>query len=137
MGAHDRDDDPITVLHVLRRTALALMGCLMVIGLCLLAAGLALDTIELWNLGCTMSLGAPPCAIIASGAWFCELSQRGIQQTRQEVQENSTRLDALEVRERENSIRLDAIEAGERAIAEAIRSADDEDGDELRRRREG
>lgn len=130
MGAHDRDDDPITVLHVLRRTALAATITLAVIGLCLLAAGLTSDVIRLWNLGCTILLYVPAGLIIAAGAWFCELSQRGIQQTREDVRETRQEV-------RDNTLRLDAIEEGERAIADAIRSADDEDGDELRRRREG
>ena len=125
VGGHTHgNDDPITVLHVLRRVAITLTLAILIICLCLLGVGLAMDDLRIYNLGLALLAGAPCGAVIATCAYFCELSLRSHRDTRGDV--------------RRTSHHLDAIEAGERIIAEAMRSADDDDDDddELGRRRE-
>lgn len=116
MGAHNRDDDPATVLHILRYSFTAVTIATLVIALSLLGVGLSEEIMELWNLGCTMLILAAGGGIVITALYCSEQTQRGLRQA---------------------IARLDAVEAGERAIADAFRTPDDEDGDELRRRREG
>jgi hypothetical protein len=131
MGAHGRDEDPITVLRVLRRTVLTVMLAFVVIGVSLLAVGLAQGDMRMWNLGCTtLILSIVGGGIVIAVLYCAELGMRSIQQAREEGQETQAEV-------RENTARLNALEATERAIADAIRPDDDGDDDELGRRRRG
>jgi hypothetical protein len=109
-GAHTYGDDDSTVFRVLRRVTIGFAAALLTIGLCLLAAGLALDEVRLWNLGCTFLVISAGCGAIVACLYIAE-RLLGI-------------LNAV-------MRRLDAVEAGERLIVDAVQP------DELRRRRHG
>jgi hypothetical protein len=112
-GAHtDGDEDDSAILRVLRRITIGFAAGLLVVGLCLLGAGLALDDVRLWNLGCTFMVIAAGCGAITACLYIAERLLRVL----------------LVVMRR-----LDDVEAGERLIAEAVQQPPDE----VRRRREG
>lgn len=109
-----RQDDPLSALHLFRRVACLNAAAFGGIAAVLLAVGLVEDSIRVWNLGLTL---------IVSGAIALSLAGFGY------VAEPIMR-------------HLCALEVGERAIGQAIEDLgasgrdDDDDGDELGRRRQ-
>ena len=87
------------MFRALRRATFGLSVTLAVVGLSLLGAGLALDDIRLWNLGCTVILTAFFVGGSALALYVGEINAR----------------DHEEIKHR-----LDGIEKGERAICESV-----------------
>jgi hypothetical protein len=115
-------DDPLTALHVMRRTAQGISVVLSALSAGALAAGLWEDSLQVWNLGLTLLGIAAMAGIVSAITYVGELVIR-------------TQRD-LDAGQCEISARLDALEAGERALAGAMRKMSDP-ADELGQRREG
>jgi hypothetical protein len=109
-GAHTYGDDESTVFRVLRRVTIGFAVGLLVVGLCLLGAGLALDEDRVWNLGCTFLIISAGCGAIVACLYIAERLLRILFAVLR---------------------RLEAVEAGERLIVDFVAP------DELRQRREG
>lgn len=102
-------DDPLTVFRFLRRGACYLGITLGAVALALLISGDVADSIQVWNLGCTLVVSAAIAFGCTAVVYAVEPVMRGMR----------------------------AIEVGEQAIAETVAGLgnDDDGGGDLSRRR--